>query len=182
LKPARLRAIPSLDGEVAGGQALDRTRYALALALVPAPASQRHRRLPLRAPPPRPASGKATGERRHRAAATRATSLAREVARCLAVAIPSPRCELHHRDAWELVVATILSAQCTDQRVNAVTPRPLPALAHATCARRRGARGRRGDGPPDRLLPQTRRRRSSPPRGRSSATSGAACRGRWRRC
>lgn len=32
------------------------------------------------------------------------------------------RCELDHRNAYELVVATILSAQCTDERVNKVTP------------------------------------------------------------
>jgi endonuclease-3 len=31
-------------------------------------------------------------------------------------------CALHHRSAWELLVATILSAQCTDARVNMVTP------------------------------------------------------------
>ena len=32
------------------------------------------------------------------------------------------RCALTHEDAWELLVATILSAQCTDARVNMVTP------------------------------------------------------------
>ena len=31
-------------------------------------------------------------------------------------------CELDHRNAWELLAATILSAQCTDKRVNMVTP------------------------------------------------------------
>jgi endonuclease III len=31
-------------------------------------------------------------------------------------------CALHHENAWELLVATILSAQCTDERVNKVTP------------------------------------------------------------
>src|SRR5271165_4838963 len=31
-------------------------------------------------------------------------------------------CALHHGSAWELLVATILSAQCTDVRVNMVTP------------------------------------------------------------
>jgi endonuclease-3 len=31
-------------------------------------------------------------------------------------------CALDHRSAWELLVATILSAQCTDVRVNMVTP------------------------------------------------------------
>ena len=33
-----------------------------------------------------------------------------------------PKMELDHRSPWELLVATILSAQCTDQRVNQVTP------------------------------------------------------------
>src|SRR5579863_10330645 len=40
----------------------------------------------------------------------------------LADAYPSAECALHHRNAWELMVATILSAQCTDARVNMVTP------------------------------------------------------------
>lgn len=35
---------------------------------------------------------------------------------------PGVTCALTHRNAWELVVATILSAQCTDVRVNMVTP------------------------------------------------------------
>jgi len=35
---------------------------------------------------------------------------------------PAANCALHHRSAWELLVATILSAQCTDVRVNMVTP------------------------------------------------------------
>ncbi|HKO20307.1 MAG TPA: endonuclease III, partial [Acidobacteriaceae bacterium] len=37
-------------------------------------------------------------------------------------AYPKAVCALNHRNAWELVVATILSAQCTDVRVNIVTP------------------------------------------------------------
>jgi endonuclease-3 len=37
-------------------------------------------------------------------------------------AIPEPRCELRHADAWQLLIATILSAQSTDARVNQVTP------------------------------------------------------------
>jgi len=36
--------------------------------------------------------------------------------------MPVARMELSHRSPWELLVATILSAQCTDQRVNQVTP------------------------------------------------------------
>jgi endonuclease-3 len=35
---------------------------------------------------------------------------------------PQATCALHHNDAWQLLVATILSAQCTDERVNKVTP------------------------------------------------------------
>lgn len=42
-------------------------------------------------------------------------------ARLLAL-YPDAHCELNHRNAWELLVATILSAQCTDRRVNMVTP------------------------------------------------------------
>ncbi|HUJ49506.1 MAG TPA: endonuclease III [Bryobacteraceae bacterium] len=35
---------------------------------------------------------------------------------------PDVKVPLYHRNAWELLVATILSAQCTDKRVNEVTP------------------------------------------------------------
>ena len=35
---------------------------------------------------------------------------------------PGATCALHYRTPWELLVATILSAQCTDKRVNEVTP------------------------------------------------------------
>ena len=35
---------------------------------------------------------------------------------------PKAKCALNHRSAWELLVATILSAQCTDVRVNLATP------------------------------------------------------------
>src|SRR5580658_7639078 len=44
---------------------------------------------------------------------------------------PGVTCALHHSNAWELLVATILSAQCTDKRVNMVTPglfRKYPAI------------------------------------------------------
>ena len=35
---------------------------------------------------------------------------------------PAATCALLHENAWQLLVATILSAQCTDERVNKVTP------------------------------------------------------------
>ncbi len=47
---------------------------------------------------------------------------AREAARRLAEEYPDAVCELDHGDAFELLVATILSAQTTDVRVNMVTP------------------------------------------------------------
>jgi endonuclease-3 len=47
---------------------------------------------------------------------------AREIYQILAVTYPDAHCALHHRNAFELTAATILSAQCTDDRVNQVTP------------------------------------------------------------
>ncbi len=51
---------------------------------------------------------------------------------------PAATCALHHDSPWQLLVATILSAQCTDKRVNEVTPglfRKYPTIedfAHAS--------------------------------------------------
>jgi endonuclease-3 len=41
----------------------------------------------------------------------------------LAETYPDSRCSLDHANAFQLLVATVLSAQCTDARVNSVTPR-----------------------------------------------------------
>jgi endonuclease-3 len=49
-------------------------------------------------------------------------ALANEYYDRLAAAYPDAHCALDHRNAFELLVATILSAQCTDARVNMVTP------------------------------------------------------------
>lgn len=46
----------------------------------------------------------------------------RAIAETLERTMQHPKMELDHRSPWELLVATILSAQCTDQRVNQVTP------------------------------------------------------------
>src|SRR5581483_8913399 len=45
-----------------------------------------------------------------------------EILKRLDAQYPKVTCALHHKSAWELLVATILSAQCTDVRVNMVTP------------------------------------------------------------
>lgn len=54
------------------------------------------------------------------------------ILKALDEAYPNAICALNHRTPWELLVATILSAQCTDVRVNMVTPElfkrfPTPA-------------------------------------------------------
>ena len=46
---------------------------------------------------------------------------ARKIIRLLKRAYPDAKCSLNHSNAFELLVATILSAQCTDERVNIVT-------------------------------------------------------------
>ena len=45
-----------------------------------------------------------------------------EIVTRLRAAYPDAKCSLDFRNAYELLVATILSAQCTDERVNMVTP------------------------------------------------------------
>src|SRR5438034_1038613 len=65
---------------------------------------------------------------------------AAEVLRRLRERYPDAECALHHKNPWQLLCATILSAQCTDVRVNMVTPNlfakyPRPeALASASPA------------------------------------------------
>jgi len=65
---------------------------------------------------------------------------AADVRKRLARAMPEPECELDFDNAWQLLIATILSAQSTDKMVNSVTPAlfeayPTPAaLAEADVA------------------------------------------------
>jgi endonuclease-3 len=67
-------------------------------------------------------------------------ALAGQIVQALKLAYPDAVCALQHTDAYQLLVATILSAQCTDARVNMVTPElfrqfPDPAsLARADAA------------------------------------------------
>ena len=44
------------------------------------------------------------------------------VTQALSEAYPNAKCSLHYKTPYELLIATILSAQCTDHRVNQVTP------------------------------------------------------------
>ena len=47
--------------------------------------------------------------------------LANEIVEKLDRIFPNPKCELRYSSVYELLVAVILSAQCTDKRVNIVT-------------------------------------------------------------
>lgn len=63
--------------------------------------------------------------RRPKAALTAPVPTPKRTARildALAELYPEADCELRYRNAFELLIATILSAQCTDKRVNEVTP------------------------------------------------------------
>lgn len=78
-----------------------------------------------RKPPPRKATERKGREsvrpRRTRRLAP-AAERAPEIYRRLVGEYPDAECALDHRNPYELLVATILSAQCTDRRVNMVTP------------------------------------------------------------
>ncbi|MEP7064967.1 MAG: endonuclease III [Gemmatimonadota bacterium] len=70
---------------------------------------------------------------------------AREYYKRLSATYPDAHCALDHEDPYQLLVATILSAQCTDKRVNMVTPALFerypgaPALADAEAEELEGA-------------------------------------------
>jgi endonuclease III len=88
----------------------------------------REREKPAKKKPARPKPLAAT----RRPPATRAP----EIFQRLAAAYPDARCALDFETPFQLLVATILSAQCTDKRVNMVTPRlfatyPTPAALAA---------------------------------------------------
>lgn len=44
-----------------------------------------------------------------------------DIVKKLDIIIPEPKCELNYRKDYEMLIATVLSAQCTDKRVNLVT-------------------------------------------------------------
>jgi endonuclease-3 len=70
----------------------------------------------------KPSRLKRPSTRRGRARAGPSAARIQRILANLRQSIPSTKPELHHRSALELLVATILSAQCTDERVNQVTP------------------------------------------------------------
>jgi len=62
---------------------------------------------------------------------------AQKILQTLRTEFPGARTALHHQNAFQLLIATILSAQCTDDRVNMVTPglfRKYPGPEHFAAA------------------------------------------------
>ena len=60
----------------------------------------------------------------------------KKILEILDLTYPNVTCALHHTNTFELLVATILSAQCTDARVNMVTPglfKKYPTIADFAC-------------------------------------------------
>ena len=88
----------------------------------------------VKAPKKRPAESRGGGQKKTRAhvqvraygkrpkTAAECKARVAEILALLAKMYPDAVCALHHSNPWELLVATILSAQCTDKRVNEVTP------------------------------------------------------------
>lgn len=80
--------------------------------------------------PPKPKSAKSPATKPYNPLAPARVA---EILQRLDDRYPDVRCALHHNSAWELLVATILSAQCTDVRVNMVTPilfEKYPTMEH----------------------------------------------------
>jgi endonuclease III len=67
-------------------------------------------------------SGKVAKVAKLRESAEQKQARAKEIYKRLHKAYPDAHCALNYRNPYELLVATILSAQCTDVRVNMVTP------------------------------------------------------------
>ena len=85
------------------------------------------------------------------------------------------------RTPYELLVATILSAQCTDERVNQVTPALFKRYPDARGARQGDDRRARAADPVHRLLPRQIAIAHRHGDGARRAATAARCRRRWRR-
>ena len=98
---------------------------------------RKQKKMPKRAPAKKgggPSASRRSGKPQRRKAAAGAPGLAkgatpervRAILEKLDEAYPAATCELHHDNAFQLLISTILSAQCTDARVNQVTATLFP--------------------------------------------------------
>ena len=129
----------------------------------------------LPAPARRPAMNVGSDRRQH----GKGAAPVKEVLAFLARAYPGARVLLDYRNPFELLVATVLAAQCTDERVNAVTPPLFRAWPGPSPSRTRARRkSRRRSAPPDSTGTKRGRSGSCPPSCWNDMTD--AFRERWR--
>ena len=94
---------------------------------------------------------------------------------------PGAHCELDFKTPLQLLVATILSAQCTDKRVNMVTPALFSDIApRLITPRRRRPSWRNDSNRPGFFRSKAKSIERRVPRSRESMA--AKCRGQWRNC
>ncbi len=105
----------------------------------------------------------------------------RRILKQLGTQHPNADTELHFTNAYELLVATILSAQCTDERVNQVTPALFARYPDARALAAGDDRRARAADSIDGIFP--RQVALAPGHGDRSRrdASGARCRARWTR-
>ncbi len=78
--------------------------------------------MPTKAKPPQPASKRNPKSKIQNLKFYTSPERLQKIFAALDKLFPNPECALRHGDPFQLLVATILSAQCTDERVNKVTP------------------------------------------------------------
>ena len=88
----------------------------------PIPPQRQNRRGPKARPPAAPPARPASPRKAKTGYTAPTPERVAEILQRLDRLYPGATCALLHNNAWELLVATILSAQCTDVRVNMVTP------------------------------------------------------------
>ncbi|HSB74189.1 MAG TPA: endonuclease III [Terriglobales bacterium] len=110
---------PAKSGRHEGRAGAARAAQSRGVSRQPRGGARKAAALPFSQPAPKPAAKAVAAPKGYRATAPERV---KEILQRLDQTYPGATCALHHGNAWELLVATILSAQCTDVRVNMTTP------------------------------------------------------------
>ena len=110
---------PAKSGRQEGRGPVARGAQSRGASRQPQKGGARHAAVPFLAPPAKSAAKPVAAPKSYQPTSPERI---KEILRRLDQTYPGATCALHHSNAWELLVATILSAQCTDVRVNMVTP------------------------------------------------------------
>ncbi|HKU20508.1 MAG TPA: endonuclease III [Terriglobales bacterium] len=110
---------PAKSGRQEGRGAIARGAQSRGASRQPQKGGARHAAVPFLAPPAKSAAKPVAAPKSYQPTSPERI---KEILRRLDQTYPGATCALHHSNAWELLVATILSAQCTDVRVNMTTP------------------------------------------------------------